>query len=284
MKKVLGGGTWVWWCMIMLIIMITTIVKQSEAQQYRTVVFELHKPDSPNGYANFLRRLRSAVSAPTRACGLNITQINPPIDREYVYIRLQFSNKQWVVLGMAARDMYIWGYTDNRPGFAPGQPPESTFLRDSPPEARQRLFPGSSRRITNYGGNYNSLQQAAGRNRNDVPLGLASLEGALKSVYGKSTSQMDEGNAEARFFLTTIQMVAEAARFRYMERGISAPPDDFRQNMIAFQNSWDTISTLIHNAEGATPKCGAFPQPLRIGFLTYGNVNEIRNEIGILKY
>ena len=266
--------------------MITTIVNQSEAQQYRTVGFELHKENSPNGYANFLRRLRSAVSAPTRTCGLNITQSNPPIDREYVYIRLQFSDTQWVVLGMAAKDMYIWGYTDNRPGFAPGQPPpEPNFLMDSPPEARQRLFPGSTKRITNYEGHYISLQQAANRNRFDVPLGLASLEGALRSVYGKSTSELNKGRKEeARFFLTTIQMVAEAARFRYMERGISAPPDDFRQNMIAFQNSWDTISTLIHNAEGATPKCGAFPQPLRIGFLTYGNVNEIRNEIGILKY
>nr|AAD09240.1 ribosome-inactivating protein amaranthin [Amaranthus viridis] len=270
--------------MIMLIIMITTVVKQSEAQQYRTVGFELHKENSPNGYANFLRRLRSAVSGPTRACNLNITQSNPPIDREYVYIRLQFSDTQWVVLGMAAKDMYIWGYVDNRPGFGPGQPPESNFLMDSPPEARQRLFPGSNRRITDYGGNYNSLQQRAQRNRDNVPLGLTSLDGALKSVYGKSTSQLNEGNAEARFFLTAIQMVAEAARFKYIERGISAPPANFRQNMIAFQNGWARISTLIHNAEGATPKCQAFPQPLRIGTLTYGNVNEIRNEIGIIKY
>lgn len=103
-------------------------------------------------------------------------------------------------------------------------------------------------------------------------------------MYGKSTTQLNQGNTEARFFLTVIQMVAEAARFRYMERGISTPPEDFRQNMIAFQNSWARISTLIHNAEGATPKCRSFPQPLLIGTLTYRNVNEIRNEIGIIKY
>ena len=52
-------------------------------------------------------------------------------------------------------------------------------------------------------------------------------------------------------------MVAEAARFKFMEEAIVRNDNTphMKQKMAAFQNDWDQISTAIHEAEGATPKC-----------------------------
>nr|AAQ56222.1 antiviral/ribosome-inactivating protein [Amaranthus tricolor] len=162
----------------------------------------------------------------------------------YVYIRLDESDTQWVAGNMAEMNMYIWGYVDQRYGFAACQPPDEKFLMDSPNriEARQsvfRLMIGSNTREpdlwgptrrTDYGGQQKREDCA---HKNKRAQGLTSL-GALKQLND------NDGNADARFFLA-IQMV-EAARFKKYsaDRGIIARPANQVQNlaMIALKDNW----------------------------------------------
>lgn len=105
-------------------------------------------------------------------------------------------------------------------------------------------------------------------------------------MYGKQEAELNKGNAEARFFLIAIQMVAEAARFKFMEQAIVTGNNTpaFKLKMVAFQNDWDAISTAIHNAEAAKPKCTTISPPLRVGNSVYTTVDSIKNDMGILRY
>lgn len=121
-------------------------------------------------------------------------------------------------------------------------------------------------------------------------LGIQNLDGAIRTVYGKQESELNKGNAEARFFLIAIQMVAEAARFKFMEEAIVRNDNtpDFKRKMVAFQNDWDPISTAIHRAEAATPKCTRITPTLVISNTEYrqevNTVAEIKDDMGLLKY
>lgn len=239
-------------------------------------------------YRNFLTRIRNSIEAPTRPCGVQSTRSNSLPGTQYLYIKLQISNTEWVLLGMDARNLYIWAYEDNF-RFGPDGKIRSTFLSDAPNDARSNLFPGSIRRFTNFGGNYAQLEPRAGVSRLNINFAVQSLDNAIRSVRGKPAAELDSGNDEARFFLLAIQMVAEAARLKFMENGIVTPPSPndnqaFRVKMVAFQNDWTRISTAIHNSEAATPKCGNFPAPLLVGGRQYPSVDSIKNDMGILRY
>lgn len=277
----------IWWCMMVMMAVVPplTTAQDRETLSYSTVTFEL--TNGVTGYSSFLTRLRNQVEAPTRACTLQSTR-NPPLTgAEYVLVDLKISNTQWVTLGIDAKDLYVWAYQDN---VKYNGKYRANFLSDAPQAAKDRLFPGSTKRTTRFGGNYNSLEPAAGTTRKNLVLGIQNLDGAIRNVYNKQESELNKGTNEARFFLIAIQMVPEAARFKFMEQAIvrGDNSDSFKKKMVAFQNDWDPISQAIHKAEAATPKCVTITPTLIISNVDYrqevNRVDEIKNDMGILKY
>lgn len=251
--------------------------------RFGTVTFDLSTGVS--GYSSFLTRLRNKLEAPTRACGIQSTRNTPIPGQEYVLVQLKISNTQWVTLGINTTDIYVYAYQDNVKYNGQFR---ATFLKGSPEATYKSLFQGSTQRTTRFNGNYDKLESAAQVKRRNLALGVENLRAAIINVYGKQETELDKGPAEAKFFLLAIQMVSEAARFKFMEQGIVAGNKTvaFKNKMVAFQNDWSAISNAIHNAELSTRKCTTISPTLVISNIDYRQevtkVDQIKSDMGIL--
>lgn len=252
----------------------------SSLQSTSTVGFRTEFGNS--GYKAFMRRLRNKMAAPVRPCGIQSARKSPLPGAKYIEVELRNSNTEWVTLGVDTIDLYVWGYQDRitRRQF------RANFLQGTPQEAKDSLFRGRKlERTTSFGGSYTELSRAANIGRDHLELSVNKLQFAITSVYGKDNV---EGRIEARFFLIAIQMVAEAARFKYIENliadsaGVIPPP-----LMLEYENRWSTISERIHKADAETG-CTTLSPPLV--FLqstghptTVNQVSQIRNHLGLIK-
>ncbi|KAL8154972.1 antiviral protein MAP-like [Apium graveolens] len=275
-------------CMMMMVMPSSPLVHDQEIDTilgYKNVTFELS--NGASGYSSFLVRSRNVVEAPTRACGVRSTRNIPLPGAEYVYINLKISNTQWVTLGIDATTFYVWAYQDN---IKYNGRFRASFLADAPQEATDKLFLGSTNRVTRFEGNYNDLEQAANVSRLNLRLGIQNLDGAIRAVYGRQEGQLNQGTAEAKFLLIAIQMVSEAARFKFMEDAIVRNDNtpNIKKKMVAFQNDWEKISNAIHKAEAKTLKCVRISPTLVISDIGYrqevNTVAEIKNDLGLIKY
>ncbi|KAL8154976.1 hypothetical protein AgCh_000368 [Apium graveolens] len=233
---------------------------------YTNVTYEL--ANGVTGYSSFLARSRNAVEAPVRACGVQSTRSTPLRGAQYVYFNLKVSNTQFVTLGVDVTTFYVWAYQDN---VRYNGNYRASFLADAPAKAKAKLFRGSTVRITRFGGNYHDLELAANISRFDLVLGIQNLDGAIRAVYGRQEGQLNQGNAEAKFLLISIQMVSEAARFKFMEAAIvgNDRTPNVKRKMVAFQNDWKKISNAIHKAEAKTLKCVRISPTLVISDIGY---------------
>lgn len=285
--KVLGATIICFTFSIILEAIILPTKKQDEPDvskqlSYTTVTYEFGKTD----YEQFLNTLRNAVASPNRSCDLASTQNNPTADNENVLVQLKLSPTKWVTLGIDARNMYVWAYQDN---VQYDQNFRANFVDDAPETATSTLFNGSTIRKTGFEGNYRDLERAARTGRENITLTYDGLRGDVESVYGKQAQNRQQ---EARFFLRAIQMVAEAARFRFIQKAIRDEQTggaEFRLKLIAYETDWDDISQAIHKAEGTRPvKCQVISPTLVISDVGYrqevNNVNEIKCDMGLLKY
>ncbi|CAK7352011.1 unnamed protein product [Dovyalis caffra] len=121
--------------------------------------------------------------------------------------------------------------------------------------------------------------------RENIELGVYKLQAAIQSAYGKP----EDVNTEARFFIISIQMVSEAARFQYilnkvLEGGIygSYEPD---YKAISLENSWKKISDAIQTADPS----GKFRSNITLKDAenkqcVVTQVSDIENDMGLLKF
>ncbi|KAL2939001.1 Antiviral protein MAP [Bienertia sinuspersici] len=303
--KVLGAATWAWWCMMMMMMMLVVfmpsmslgrIVTDECGEQlggYNRVVFDVAnaKDAKPGCYSKFLTRFRNLVEAPTRVCGIQSTRASPipRPENEYITVDLKINSKKWVTLAIDVIDLYIWGYQDKFNGTF-----RANFVSDAPQDIRDKLFNATTtiKRSTTFASDYTSLQRYANIGRNELPLGLHILYDAITSVYGTPGDELD-GSTEAKFILIAIQMVSEAARFKFMEQPIrdNVNTDEVRYKRVCFQNNWSKISKALYDADRAEPvstKCTNFKNDLVVSNHyfreTYYNVDEIISWIGLVKY
>ncbi|XP_057523479.1 ribosome-inactivating protein PD-L3/PD-L4-like [Amaranthus tricolor] len=276
------------WCTLMLMLLLTPSLAIEEQQQpqfeseltaFRTVTFELK--NGFRSYSKFLTRLRNAITSNVRSCGLKTTPSKQPRGQGYVYVKLQTGKKKWVTLAVEVTNLYVWGYEDSKKYNGKTR---ANYFSDTPQYIKESVFINSEVRTASFASDYSSLEKAAGVKREDLMLGIASLDEAITSVYNVTTDELNDNvKKEAKFLLIAIQMVAEAARFRLMENSIVAGDnsEDLKLKTVSFQDEWEKISNAIHNA---APECKEFSPPLQVGDDVYNNVDEIKDEIGILKY
>lgn len=96
----------------------------------------------------------------------------------------------------------------------------ASFLDDAPTNAKNKLFHDSTIRITRFDGNYNILEPEAGLNRMNFVLGIQNFEGTIRALYRWQEGQLNQGNAEVKFFLIAIQMMSGASNIWFMEAAI----------------------------------------------------------------
>ncbi|CAK7324458.1 unnamed protein product [Dovyalis caffra] len=135
-----------------------------------------------------------------------------------------------------------------------------------------------------YSAFVNSLRNEV-KSKEVFGLPVTAKTAAIESVYGKP----EDVNTEARFFIISIQMVSEAARFQYilnkvLEGGIygSYEPD---YKAISLENSWKKISDAIQTADPS----GKFRSNITLKDAdnkqwVVTQVSDIENDMGLLKF
>lgn len=186
-------------------------------------------------------------------------------------------------------DIYVCGYSDLYQGKV-----RARFFNDARTEAKQTLFPEAKGSLRDenigYDGVYSKIEQKAGKNREGLQLGITILNSRVNKLVGKSKTDKDFVKTEAEFFLIAIQMVSEAAQFKYIENEIKDGPSAPDRKAISLEGMWGKISEAI---KGADPKTAQIPKGLSDKLALFQpdgkpwkvtNVNQIKPDMGLLKY
>nr|1GGP_A Chain A, PROTEIN (LECTIN 1 A CHAIN) [Trichosanthes kirilowii] len=123
----------------------------------------------------------------------------------------------------------------------------SYFHAAAPGSSLSHLFSRSSQHTLGFDNTYGDMAQAAGSNRKAIPLGAAALESGIASLNSK--------NPLARTLMVIIQMLVEAARFRYIQNNVDVSIETqsaFAADaaMISLENNWANLSALVQGSSG----------------------------------
>ncbi|XP_027352444.1 abrin-a-like [Abrus precatorius] len=158
------------------------------------------------------------------------------VEERHRYITVELSNSDTVSIevGIDVTNAYVIAY---RAGT------QSYFLRDAPKSASDYLFTGTDQYSLPFNSTYGDLASWAHQSRQQIPLGVQALIHAISFL--RSGSSNDE--EKARTLIVIIQMVSEAARFRYIANrvGVSIRTNTAFQPdraMISLENNWDRLS------------------------------------------
>ncbi|KAK9732641.1 hypothetical protein RND81_04G012800 [Saponaria officinalis] len=117
----------------------------------------------------------------------------------------------------------------------------------------------SNQQELGYGESYPQIQNAAGVTRQQAGLGIKKLAESMKKVNGVARVEKDE----ALFMLIAVQMVGEAARFKYIENLVLTNFDTAKEvepvpdRVIILENNWGVLSRAAKVANN-----GVFQTPL----------------------
>ncbi|CAK7352001.1 unnamed protein product [Dovyalis caffra] len=270
----------VWWIVVIVAALVCPLVIQkTKTLRYNTVTFNFEGATEAS-YSAFVNSLRNEVKSKV-VQGLPVTAKTVPDSKRYVLVDLKIDSQKFITLAIDVTSMYVVGYRDSY-----AQKDRANFLADAPEVAKKNLFKEAKEvRVTKFTGSYPDLERYAKTGRENIELGVYKLEQAIESVYGKSVGEQ----IEAKFFIISIQMVSEAARFEYilkkvLEGGIygSYKPDP---KAISLETSWDKISKAIQTADAS----GKFSSPIILKDVagktwTVNQVSDIAKDMGLLKF
>nr|P84853.2 RecName: Full=Ribosome-inactivating protein PD-L1/PD-L2; AltName: Full=rRNA N-glycosidase PD-L1/PD-L2 [Phytolacca dioica]3H5K_A Chain A, Ribosome-inactivating protein PD-L1/PD-L2 [Phytolacca dioica]3H5K_B Chain B, Ribosome-inactivating protein PD-L1/PD-L2 [Phytolacca dioica]3LE7_A Chain A, Ribosome-inactivating protein PD-L1/PD-L2 [Phytolacca dioica]3LE7_B Chain B, Ribosome-inactivating protein PD-L1/PD-L2 [Phytolacca dioica] len=240
-----------------------------------------------NKYATFMESLRNEAKDPSLQCyGIPMLPNNSSTIK-YLLVKLQGASQKTITLMLRRNNLYVMGYSDPFNGncryhiFNDITGTERTNVENT-------LCSSSSSRDAkpiNYNSLYSTLEKKAEVNsRSQVQLGIQILSSDIGKISGQSSFT---DKTEAKFLLVAIQMVSEAARFKYIENQVKTNFNrDFSPNdkILDLEENWGKISTAIHDATN-----GALPKPLELKNADGTKwivlrVDEIKPDMGLLNY
>nr|P23339.1 RecName: Full=Antiviral protein S; AltName: Full=PAP-S; AltName: Full=Ribosome-inactivating protein; AltName: Full=rRNA N-glycosidase [Phytolacca americana]1GIK_A Chain A, ANTIVIRAL PROTEIN S [Phytolacca americana]1J1Q_A Chain A, Antiviral protein S [Phytolacca americana]1J1R_A Chain A, Antiviral Protein S [Phytolacca americana]1J1S_A Chain A, Antiviral Protein S [Phytolacca americana] len=240
-----------------------------------------------NKYATFMESLRNEAKDPSLKCyGIPMLP-NTNSTIKYLLVKLQGASLKTITLMLRRNNLYVMGYSDpydNKCRYHIFNDIKGTEYSD----VENTLCPSSNPRVAkpiNYNGLYPTLEKKAGvTSRNEVQLGIQILSSDIGKISGQGSFTE---KIEAKFLLVAIQMVSEAARFKYIENQVKTNFNrDFSPNdkVLDLEENWGKISTAIHNS-----KNGALPKPLELKNADGTKwivlrVDEIKPDVGLLNY
>jgi hypothetical protein len=145
-------------------------------------------------------------------------------------------------LWITPQDLYVVGFSDNN-----GRP---FIFNDvdvtTQNHIQQALGMTQAPAVLNFGGNYNSLRQMAGRGREDMPI---SYNDVWNSLFNLAHQDFNNQPALARSLSLMIQFTSEAARFKEVCGTMSLVMRSNRERIIGLpirqqylENNWAAIS------------------------------------------
>lgn len=194
-------------------------------------------------YTRFINNVREEVVSGDEVHGIprlyNPTKL-PESDR-YLQVALFNSYQERIILAIDKVNLYLVGYrTVNK----------ACFFNDTNGPETSSLFPGVERYQLPFKGSYWFMEEIAGSRKN-ITLGMSELDKCINNLY-----QLNETASLARCLIVTIQMVAEAVRYRYVEALVVEHISETSQSylptptMIAFEENWKDLSARIQESVG----------------------------------
>ncbi|XP_050226577.1 abrin-b-like [Mercurialis annua] len=222
-------------------------------------LLEFHVDDAVEHFRQFIADLRERLASGFTSHGIPILRNPTTVANNERYLLLQLSNEDnlTITLALDVTDAYVVGYrAENR----------SYFFGEYYNSARAIIFTDTEQIRIPFGGNYDALEREAvtaaqrragtssqriihrqSTTREDVNLGMAPLQAAISSLF------RHERRTLARSLLVIIQMISEAARFRYIERRVIRSIQNHEQFqpdtcMITLENNWNRLSRAVQRS------------------------------------
>ncbi|KAK9732713.1 hypothetical protein RND81_04G016900 [Saponaria officinalis] len=266
-----------------LLVVIAWVILQSASLRAVTLTLDLTSSDVEQ-YSTFLDSIRTNVKDPNLKYGGTTIPVVAKPSNTFLRIDLKVSDGT-VSLGLLRNDLYVVAHlTMNEKGKFVAY----SFKNLIKPAQLDTLFPeakgAANQKTLEYDESYKSLENKAEvKSRKKVGLGIKNLADYIDGVNGKVRKVKDE----AKFIIATIQMVAEASRFKYIENLVrnnfpnGFTPDD---KVIIFERNWKRTTEAIKAS-----KNGVFGKSIEFtseeapkSKITAKNADEL--EMGLLKY
>ncbi|KAJ4839099.1 hypothetical protein Tsubulata_037205 [Turnera subulata] len=214
-------------------------------------------------YRSLIEAIRDAVASQFDFQGIRILR-EPgtlPDNRRFLLVTLINEDNYDITVAIDRINLYVVGYQCSDLCFF--------FMENDPHAAPYRaLFPeirGQCRTPLPFGGNYtgdHQLNSLAG-NRAHIHLGMRALSDAIRWL--STRGQVREADLQVSF-VVIIQMLSEAARFRYIEQRVvdsitGRAPRSFLPDgrMLSLENHWTDLRDVMVQADSS----GNFP-PLKL--------------------
>lgn len=153
-------------------------------------------------YMRFIKNVREEIVSGDKVHGIprlhNPTSLKKS-DR-FLQVALFNSYEERIILAIDKATVDIVGY---RTGH------KACFFTDTNGPDTSSVFPGIERYELPFNSRYSGMEEVAGSRKN-ISLGMSELDKCIKNLY-----ELDGTSSLARCMLITIQMVAEAIRYRY---------------------------------------------------------------------
>ncbi|CAN6352485.1 unnamed protein product [Urochloa humidicola] len=243
-------------------------------------------------YMEFLAELRESLGSIEQASGLPVLRSAndvPSPSQRFVFVTITNYGWETATLALDVTNAYIVGYRV-------GELHSFFTMPDNPndDEAISHLFQGTERHTFPFTGSYIDLEAAAGEDvrRETVALGAGALDAAVRTMnlYAERPTATIL-HSVARGLIVCIQMISEAARFRYIgfemrsriDRGVDSEPDP---SVIRLENSWSALSQQIQTSSS---NGGVFERAIQLQRRDYSlfqvsDVRTVRPLIGLLLF
>ncbi|KAF4366063.1 ribosome-inactivating protein cucurmosin-like [Cannabis sativa] len=241
---------------------------------YNTVIFNTKFSDmSVAFYQTFLQSLRRELSSGTTSYDIPLlrTKSTAVNDKEFVYVRL-YNQSFTITFAISTLNSYVIGYQVDAER-------RCYFFKEASRDAKKLLFKESTdQRHVDLKTNYDILG-----NRENVNLGFKSLDNSLEAFTRfdseKPTNELRQN------LLVVIQMIAEAARSKYIQQKLEFKGFEAgffpKGDIIAYENKWEDLSKAIQNSkDGNFPKVKLQNEDYSDRYVS--TVAEVKNDMALL--
>ncbi|KAM6581675.1 hypothetical protein CsatA_005449 [Cannabis sativa] len=258
-------ATWIcYWSMLCL-----------TAKSYSTINFNTNfKGMSVGSYQIFMQSLRRELSSNIESHGIPLLRTKSAAvkDKQFVYVRLNNPSVA-ITFAISALNSYVVAYQVDAER-------RCYFFKEAPPNSKTLLFKQCTKKVeVNLKTNYDILG-----NREKTNLGFKSLDNSLQAFKRfDSTNPTDELRQN---LLVVIQMIAEAARSKYIQQKLEWKGFETgffpRADIISYENKWEDLSKAIQKS-----KDGKIIPPIQLQnedykFRYVSTVAEVKKDLAFL--
>ncbi|XP_012074346.2 ribosome-inactivating protein cucurmosin [Jatropha curcas] len=221
-------------------------------------------------YANFIRDLREAFGFSYSSHEIPVLRATVAANQKFIVAKVINVANLEVSLGLNVVNAYLVAYKAGGTSYFFNDP-------ESLADAKKYLFTDTKQQTLSFTGSYADFLSRANVHREDVDLGVLALDNYIYILH-KSSQPADIAKPLVGF----IEMVPEAARFKYIEKKVLTQiSETFRPRgvIISLENNWGDLSYQIQKSVN-----GIFLKPVQLQRENYTNilVNNVTQVTGLM--